>query len=97
MVTVNGRSLPSVGISINVDEGRQGEQNIYTSYVDAIYNVHCLPFVIPLPNIELKDSYASFAEAAMANLDGLLLTGGDDVDAGLYGDVNLPFNGAFSE
>jgi putative glutamine amidotransferase len=97
MITVNGRSFPAVGVSINVDDDKLDEQNIYSSYVDAMYNAHCSPFVIPLPDIALKDSYALLAEAAMENMDGLLLTGGDDVDATLYGDVNLPFNGAFSE
>jgi putative glutamine amidotransferase len=62
-----------------------------------MYNAQCSPFIIPLPCIGLKNSYALLAEAAMENLDGLLLTGGDDVDAALYGDVNFPFNGAFSE
>jgi putative glutamine amidotransferase len=97
VAAMNGKNFPAVGISINVDGDRQGGQNIYTSYVDAIYNVCCSPFVIPLPDIALEDSYALLAELAMAKLDGLLLTGGDDVDARRYGDVNLPFNGAFSE
>ncbi|MDR1884764.1 MAG: gamma-glutamyl-gamma-aminobutyrate hydrolase family protein [Synergistaceae bacterium] len=97
MRAAKGQEPPVVGISINVDSGRPGVQNILEDYVEAVYNARCTPFVVPLPGIELRGSYQSLASRAVSRLDGLLLSGGDDVDARLYDDENMPFNGAFSE
>jgi putative glutamine amidotransferase len=88
---------PIVGIGANVDDDSPGVQNIYDSYVDAVYDVGCLPFIIPLPAISIKNQYEALARRAMECVDGLLLSGGDDVDAQIYGEDNMPFNGAFSE
>jgi putative glutamine amidotransferase len=88
---------PIVGISANIDYDSQGVQNIYDSYVDAVYDAGCLPFIIPMPAISLKNRYGAFARRAMECADGLLLSGGNDVDAQLYGEDNMPFNGSFSE
>ncbi|MDR2779752.1 MAG: gamma-glutamyl-gamma-aminobutyrate hydrolase family protein [Synergistaceae bacterium] len=88
---------PIIGIGANVDCDAPGVQNIYESYVDAIYNAGCLPLIIPLPNILLKDEYGALAGRAVGAVDGIMLSGGDDVNAMLYGEENMPFNGSFSE
>jgi putative glutamine amidotransferase len=88
---------PVVGIGANVDDDSPGVQNIYDSYVDAVYSAGCLPFIIPLPDISIKNEYEAFARRAIECADGLLLSGGDDVDAQIYGEDNMPFNGSFSE
>ncbi|MDR3280675.1 MAG: gamma-glutamyl-gamma-aminobutyrate hydrolase family protein [Synergistaceae bacterium] len=90
-------SYPIVGIGANVDDDQPGVQNIYESYVEAVYSAGCLPLIIPLPNIKLKHMYESLAERAVGSLDAILLSGGDDVDAALYGEENMPYNGSFSE
>ena len=86
-----------VGIGANVDDDSPVAQNIYDSYVDAVYDAGCLPFIIPLPDISVKSEYEALARRAMECVDGLLLSGGDDVDAQVYGEDNMPFNGSFSE
>jgi putative glutamine amidotransferase len=88
---------PIIGIGANVDDDAPGVQNIYESYVDAVYNAGCLPLIIPLPNILLKREYEALADRAAAMFDGLMLSGGNDVNAMLYGEENMPFNGSFSE
>ena len=88
---------PIVGIGANVDDDSPGVQNIYDSYVDAVYDAGCLPFIIPLPDISIKSKYEALARRAIECVDGLLLSGGDDVDAQRYGEDNMPCNGGFSE
>ncbi|MDR1578759.1 MAG: gamma-glutamyl-gamma-aminobutyrate hydrolase family protein [Synergistaceae bacterium] len=88
---------PIVGIGANVDDDSPGVQNIYDSYVDAVYDAGCLPLIIPLPSISAKNEYDALARRAIECVDGLLLSGGNDVDARIYGEDNMPFNGAFSE
>jgi putative glutamine amidotransferase len=88
---------PVVGIGANVDSDSPGTQNIYDSYVNAIYDAGCLPFIIPFPDISVKSEYGALAKRVMERADGLLLSGGDDVDAQIYGEDNMPFNGSFSE
>ncbi|MDR1966126.1 MAG: gamma-glutamyl-gamma-aminobutyrate hydrolase family protein [Synergistaceae bacterium] len=88
---------PVVGIGANVDDDSPGVQNIYSSYVEAVYNAGCVPMIIPLPDINLKHLYGPLAARALHNADGLLLSGGNDVDAAIYGEDNMPYNGSFSE
>ena len=91
------KKYPIIGIGANVDGDKPGVQNIYESYVDAVYNAGCLPMIIPIPNILLKDEYEYLAGRAVGAVDGIMLSGGDDVNAALYGEENMPFNGCFSE
>lgn len=86
-----------MGIGANIDDDSPGVQNIYDSYVDAVYDAGCLPFIIPLPDISVKNEYEALARRAVECVDGLLLSGGDDVDAQVYGEDNMSFNGCFSE
>ncbi|MDR1514137.1 MAG: gamma-glutamyl-gamma-aminobutyrate hydrolase family protein [Synergistaceae bacterium] len=88
---------PIVGVTANIDDNKVDTQTIYSSYVDAIYHTRSIPLVLPMPDITLQDSYSAFAERIISGLDGLLLTGGDDVDASLYGEENFTFNGSFTE
>lgn len=88
---------PIVGVTANIDDDKVGTQTIYSSYVDAIYHAGAIPLVLPIPDITLDDSYRAFAERMISGLDGLLLTGGDDVDAARYGEENFTFNGCFTE
>jgi putative glutamine amidotransferase len=50
-----------------------------------------------LPDLRLKGSYDALAGQVAGAVDGLLLSGGSDMDAALFGDRNYPFNGAFQE
>jgi len=97
MAKITKQSYPIVGIGANIDDDQPGVQNIYDSYVEAVYSAGCLPLIIPLPNIKLKHEYVSLAERAAGSVDAILLSGGDDVDAALYGEENMPYNGSFSE
>ncbi|MDR1019922.1 MAG: gamma-glutamyl-gamma-aminobutyrate hydrolase family protein [Synergistaceae bacterium] len=97
MKTKRDAAYPVVGITANIDEDKLDVQNIYSSYVNAIYHARLIPFTLPVPDITLRDSYADLAEGMVSRLSGLLLTGGDDVNATLYGEENFPFNGAFTE
>jgi putative glutamine amidotransferase len=88
---------PIVGIGANVSDDSPEAQNIRESYVDAVYSVGCLPVVIPLPGISLKREYEALASRAIGLVDGLLLSGGGDMDANIFGEENMPYNGSFSE
>ncbi|MDR3076705.1 MAG: gamma-glutamyl-gamma-aminobutyrate hydrolase family protein [Synergistaceae bacterium] len=88
---------PLVGISANIDYDKTSQQNIGENYVSAIYNAGGIPFVATVPDIGLKSSYSSIAMECARRIDGLLLSGGDDVDAQLYGEENFSFNGGFTE
>lgn len=72
---------PAVGICPSLESGRlRGDAYLlYTSYAEAVTRAGGLPLILPL---------ASSREEAIETLqriDGLLLTGGDDVDPALYG------------
>jgi putative glutamine amidotransferase len=88
---------PRIGVSISVSADNMNVQSINETYVAAIYDAHGLPIVIPVPGIHLRDRYGALAERVIEGLDGLLLTGGPDIDAGCYGEENFSFNGAFTE
>jgi putative glutamine amidotransferase len=90
-------NYPVIGIGANVDDDSPSVQNVNASYVEAVYNAGCLPVIIPLPEIKLSRFYASLADRALEAVDGLMLSGGNDVNANLYGEENMPYNGSFSE
>jgi putative glutamine amidotransferase len=97
METKLDAGYPVIGVSANIDENKLDVQNIYSSYIGAIYHARLIPFLLPVPDITLRDSYAGLAREMVSRLSGLLLTGGDDVNAALYGEENFPFNGCFTE
>jgi len=85
---------PVIGLSIQPEEGGQ---KIYQSYIDAIYHAGAIPLLLPLPDIKLRAACDTLAALALERVDGLLLTGGGDVDARIYGEWNYPYNGGFRE
>jgi putative glutamine amidotransferase len=91
------QSRPVIGIVANVDYDAPNSQNIRREYLDAVCEAGGMPILIPLPDISLKEEYDGIAEQAIAIADGLLLPGGDDMNAMLYGAENMPYNGCFSE
>jgi putative glutamine amidotransferase len=97
MRSVDMRGYPRIGVSVNVDADRTSVQNINENYVAAIYDARGIPLVVPVPGIQLGKSYTALAQRVVEGLSGLLLTGGDDIDAARYGEENLCFNGGFVE
>jgi putative glutamine amidotransferase len=78
---------PRIGISSAplLHDGRRTE-HLERAYTDAVVGAGALPFVLPV--LDRAD-----AEEVLFSLDGLLLTGGGDVDAGFYGED--PAHGAY--
>jgi putative glutamine amidotransferase len=75
---------PRIGLTTTpaaVDDRRVEQVN--QAYVDAVVRAGGLPFVLPV--LDPDD-----AEAALLALDGLLLTGGGDVEPSLYGALPVP-------
>ncbi len=67
-----------------------GRLTINQDYPDAVYRAGGLPVLLsPAPG-------ESETREALARLDGLLLTGGEDVDPRLYGEEKLPCCGEIS-
>jgi putative glutamine amidotransferase len=62
---------------------------VWTHYVDAISDAGGAPVVFPL-----AECYAEAPKLALDPVDGLLLTGGRDLDANSYGELPNPANEA---
>jgi putative glutamine amidotransferase len=88
---------PAVAIIANVDYESPNVQNMNANYIDALYSAGVQPVIIPLPDITMRGGYDAIAEDVAGMFSGVVLAGGDDVDARLYGEENMPFNGSFSE
>jgi putative glutamine amidotransferase len=75
---------PRIGLTTTPEavDGRPVEQ-VNRVYVDAVVRAGGVPFVLPV--LEPGD-----AEPALLALDGLLLTGGGDVDPVRYGEAAVP-------
>lgn len=72
---------PVIGLSCDWLEGRTGPRHsIRDSYVSAIINAGGLPLIIPAT----EDQAALYALYEM--MDGLLFTGGADIDPAVYGE-----------
>ena len=76
------RKAPLVGVSAGISRG--GSHIVPNTYVDAVRKAGGEPVILPV----LTDSAA--VEALVARLDGLLFTGGEDVDPARYGEAVLP-------
>ncbi len=72
---------PSIGICPSIQRGaRRGDAYfLYTAYVSMVSRAGGLPLLLPLA--EGREE----ALEALERVDGLLLTGGDDLDPALYG------------
>lgn len=71
-------SRPSIGITIGYDDRRAGIHELRHEYVGSVEETGALPLV-------LVPGKPEDAPAFLDRLDGLLLSGGSDVDPALYG------------
>jgi putative glutamine amidotransferase len=86
-----------IGITADIDEGKSRKHFLHESYAAALYHAHCAPLLIAAPSLCFKAEYEALAERFIACVDGLLLSGGDDINALLYKEENYAFNGTFTE
>jgi putative glutamine amidotransferase len=72
---------PVIGISPSIEHGRRrGDAYfVYTSYVEETARAGALPLILPFARSREE------ACEVLACVDGVLLTGGDDLDPALYG------------
>ncbi|NMB96452.1 MAG: gamma-glutamyl-gamma-aminobutyrate hydrolase family protein [Clostridiaceae bacterium] len=82
-------SRPFIGITPSYE---YDEEKIYlnNNYVESINRAGGLPMILPLT--EDQEVISQIAE----NCDGLLVSGGPDVDAMCYNEENMPCNGSIS-
>lgn len=71
---------PIVGINCDYEDDTKPHSFVYRDYVDAILMAGGIPFLLPL----IKDK--EDVECLLDRIDGLLLTGGDDVPPARYGE-----------
>jgi gamma-glutamyl-gamma-aminobutyrate hydrolase PuuD len=76
---------PLIGISCGGDVVRA---SLKTTYIDAVRLAGGIPVLIPL----LRDSVAM--DALVRRLDGVILSGGEDIDPQYFGEEHLPELGA---
>lgn len=76
---------PIIGISVNY---KDGTSRIADAYVNAIVQAGALPMLLPVVNDELT------LAAMVRHIDGLLLTGGGDIDPNYFGETIIPECGA---
>ena len=77
-----------IGVTPAQDE--KGNITINQDYLDSVTRAGAVPILLPL----IEDEQAQ--DALLALVDGLLLTGGPDVDPALYGEETLPCCGEIS-
>src|SRR5215475_13201895 len=79
------KSLPLIGVSTSITVGTQPERAyVNSAYLHAIQQAGAVP--VPLP----PQLSAVSLKRLMWGLDGLLLTGGGDVDPALFGESPHP-------
>lgn len=71
---------PIIGINCDYEGDTKSHSFVYRDYVDAIIMAGGIPFLLPL--IKNRDDVKCLLE----RMDGLLLTGGDDVPPARYGE-----------
>lgn len=82
-------SKPVIGLSSSYNYD-SGSMNLNSEYYKAIIKAGGIPVVIPpVEEMELLDEL-------IEKFDGILLTGGPDLDARRFGEQNMPFNGSIS-
>lgn len=74
-------TLPLIGISCGGDAART---SLKTTYIDAVRLAGGIPVLIPM----LRDSLAM--DALVRRLDGVILSGGEDIDPLYFGEEHLP-------
>ena len=75
------QNAPLIGISCGGDAART---SLKTTYIDAVRLAGGIPVLIPL----LRDSLAM--DALVRRLDGVILSGGEDIDPLYFGEEHLP-------
>src|SRR5262245_10545547 len=76
------KPLIGIGSDIAHKEGERDRAFVYTTYVDSLRRAGAVPVLIP-PQPEN-------AAELIADLDGLLLAGGNDCDPAVYGEQRHP-------
>ncbi len=76
----HGSRAPIIGISA----GGSGQSRVGQDYIEAVCAAGGVPVIIPI----LTDSLA--LAALLDKVDGVVMTGGEDVDPAFYGEVALP-------
>lgn len=80
---------PLIGVTPGLDNTKDS-LFIQNAYIASVIKAGGLPVLLPLTMDE------KLADIIAGSFDGFLISGGPDVDARLYGEDNLPFNGEIS-
>jgi putative glutamine amidotransferase len=94
--------LPLIGLTTYREHARWGVWDqradvLHVDYADAVVRAGGVPVLLPpAPAADDQDASVlrSAAATAVARVDGLIVTGGADVDPGLYGEQPHPRTGA---
>jgi len=87
----------AIAVTADVNDEASRRHYLNDSYATALYRAGGLPLAAPAPDLAWEGRYGDWAGELMNRVDGLLLSGGADVDAARYGRGNRPVNGVFSE
>ncbi|RMF80997.1 MAG: gamma-glutamyl-gamma-aminobutyrate hydrolase family protein [Planctomycetota bacterium] len=81
---------PLIGISSNFDANQDDppreRQTLLAAYVDAVQRAGGLPVALPVP----RTYDESWIDDLLARIDGLILSGGNDLDAARFGETMHP-------
>jgi len=79
---MNQKSRPKIGINSTYMEDAHKWYKVPITYINAVYNSGGIPIILPCnPSSEELDAY-------LAEIDGIVFTGGDDYPAEMYGEVS---------
>lgn len=73
-----------IGITPRLSDQTTGLITVTQTYLDAIHEAGALPVLLPLINDQ------ELYEEMLSRIDGLLLSGGTDIEPSLYGEEKLP-------
>lgn len=79
---------PKILISCNVDHTIPAHR-LHFAYADALYEAGCLPIIAPAPVKKPEAELAAWAAEQLEVADGLLLTGGGDVEPWRFGERSV--------
>jgi putative glutamine amidotransferase len=95
MSTANSQLPPRIGLSCYRERAAWGVWDeaadlLPASYAASVLRAGGAPVLLPAPDAGAARSIESLAEAVLVGLDGLLLTGGPDLDPAHYGAERHP-------